>query len=225
MTAAVIPMKPIDLAKCRLADALGPEDRRTLVRTMLCDVVKTLCASKYVDCVYVVTADPDVAELVAPFGAIHIAEAVPRGLNSAINTAAHYLEGIHVDSMLVLPGDVPLATVKEIDTITAAAHPRIMTIVPDHERAGTNAILLSPPGAIAVSFGPGSYEKHIEIAARASMDSKVWFLNGLGRDIDDPGDLELLKRNTTGRPDYAFLNRANLQVSTEQAGLEEPQNI
>ncbi len=66
---AVVPVKRLSLAKQRLAPLLSRNERAELVRTMLHDVLTTLCATPEVSGTIVVTADPDVAKLATLFEA------------------------------------------------------------------------------------------------------------------------------------------------------------
>jgi 2-phospho-L-lactate guanylyltransferase len=218
MITAIVPMKPIALAKRRLSGILPGRERETLVRAMLRDVLTALRASAQVDRRFVVTADPEVAALAMLYGAGHIGEDTPAGLNAAVAMAAQYLENIGAGAMLILPGDVPSVSTAEIDELATLSHPQGMAIVPAHDRDGTNALLLSPPGAIAPSFGPGSFKRHLETGRKAGLAPETCLLDGLGRDIDTPEDLEILLSEKAGQDEYSFLSHAlwrNLE-GTEQ---------
>jgi 2-phospho-L-lactate guanylyltransferase len=100
------------------------------------------------------------------------------------------------------PHPSPLPT-EEWGEGTAAA-PRI-TLVPSRDGDGTNGLLLSPPGAFAPSFGPGSFARHLVQAAERGIACRTVRLPGLGLDIDEPHDLYELMRRTRANPRYAFL--------------------
>jgi 2-phospho-L-lactate guanylyltransferase len=208
MIVAVVPMKALALAKRRLSATLPERERRQLVRAMLCDVLTALRASAHVERTFVVASDPEVAALAARHGAGHIPEEAPAGLNRALATAAGYLEDIGAGAMLVLPGDVPWVTTAEIAELASLSRPGGMTIVPAHDGDGTNALLLSPPGALAPSFGPGSFKRHLEAGHEAGLAPVVCLLEGLGRDIDEAADLDILMRVKESSPEYGFLRQA-----------------
>jgi 2-phospho-L-lactate guanylyltransferase len=65
-------------------------------------------------------------------------------------------------------------------------------IVPDRHRTGTNALLITPPDALAPSFGPGSCERHAALAAAAGVHHEIIELPSLALDIDTPEDLVAL---------------------------------
>ena len=62
-------------------------------------------------------------------------------------------------------------------------------IVPDRHGTGTNALVLSPPDAIAPSFGPGSLARHVAAAEQAGVPHSVEDVPGLALDVDTPADL------------------------------------
>jgi len=212
MIIAVVPMKPLALAKRRLAGTLPEGERRALVRAMFCEVLTALRASAHVERTYVTTSDLELTALAAHHGACHIPEQAPAGLNRAVATAAGYLEDIGAGAMLVIPGDVPLVTAAEIGELASLSRTGGrtggMAIVPAHDRDGTNSLLLSPPGALAASFGPGSFKRHVEAGRKARLAPVVCLFEGLGRDIDTAEDLEILMRSKGGSPEYGFLRQA-----------------
>ena len=64
-----------------------------------------------------------------------------------------------------------------------------VAIVPDRHGTGTNALLLAPPDAIAPSFGPGSFERHVAAARDAGVAYAVERVPTLMFDVDTPDDL------------------------------------
>ena len=68
-----------------------------------------------------------------------------------------------------------------------------MLIVPDRHETGTNALVLTPPDAMAPSFGPGSRERHETDALRAGARHEVVAVPTLALDVDTPDDLECLQ--------------------------------
>jgi 2-phospho-L-lactate guanylyltransferase len=65
-------------------------------------------------------------------------------------------------------------------------------IVPDRHGTGTNALLLTPPGALAPSFGPDSCERHAQLARAAGTHAEVVEVPSLALDVDTPEDLAAL---------------------------------
>lgn len=219
MIAAVVPVKRFAAAKQRLSGVLPARARQVLARTMLDGVLAALRESASAERVYVVTADRDVAAFAARRGAEHIAEDAPAGQSGAVATAVRFLEARGIGTMMTLPGDVPLVTAAEIDALASSLPGRGIAIAPAHDRDGSNALLLAPPGAISFSFGPGSFALHMGAARAAGIEPAICVLEGAARDIDNPEDLRVLVKETAARPEYAFLRAA-----MEETDRKEPQN-
>lgn len=75
-----------------------------------------------------------------------------------------------------------------------------VVIVPDRHGTGTNGLLLTPPGAIAPSFGPDSCERHIGLAREAGATCRVERVPSLLLDIDTGADLAALRERLAGEP-------------------------
>jgi 2-phospho-L-lactate guanylyltransferase len=115
------------------------------------------------------------------------------GLNEAIEAARSVAVARGATAVLVLPADLPSVTSAAIDDIVAAANAvpaphGLVAIVPDRHGRGTNALLVSPPGAIDPAFGEASRAAH---EARAAAAGAAWLELGgpLALDLDTPADL------------------------------------
>jgi 2-phospho-L-lactate guanylyltransferase len=86
-----------------------------------------------------------------------------------------------------------------------------VVIVADRHGQGTNALLLTPPGAMAPSFGPGSFARHAARARAAGATVRVAQAPSLELDVDTPGDLAALRAALADRPDAAPRTRALLE--------------
>ncbi len=86
-----------------------------------------------------------------------------------------------------------------------------VTIVPDRHGQGTNALLITPPGALVPTFGVGSFARHAARARAGDAEVKVVDLPSLGLDVDTPDDLEALRAALDRRPGTAPRTRALLE--------------
>ncbi|MBS9478008.1 2-phospho-L-lactate guanylyltransferase [Ancylobacter radicis] len=195
---AVVPVKDFALAKQRLAPALSADQRRDLVRAMLCDVLETLAASTRLAGTIVITADPQAGLLARHYGARLLFERQVRGLNAAVANVATRLAAEQRAGMLILPSDIPGVSAAEIDRLVAAHPPgRAVSLVPAHDGQGTNALLVSPPAALRFAFGPLSFPLHVTLAQEAGLALRCHDaadFPGLAHDIDQPADLAGLAR-------------------------------
>jgi 2-phospho-L-lactate/phosphoenolpyruvate guanylyltransferase len=97
--------------------------------------------------------------------------------------------------MLALPGDIPRVTAAEIAAILAARRPApSLTIVPAHDERGSNAVLCSPPLVMPLRFGDDSFLPHLATARAQGIEPTIVKLPGVGLDIDQPQDLNALRR-------------------------------
>ncbi|MGH7897717.1 MAG: 2-phospho-L-lactate guanylyltransferase, partial [Candidatus Binatia bacterium] len=83
MRYALLPTKPLALAKSRLAPHLDDANRQALSYAMFHDVLECLCQSPSVDAIAVVTADRKLLDLAIHMRALAVDEGSPRGLNGA----------------------------------------------------------------------------------------------------------------------------------------------
>lgn len=203
---AVLPAKDMVDAKQRLAEALSPAERRLLFRTMYEDVLAALAQATRLAGVAVVTRDPEAGAVARAYGARLIAEPENRGQTAAIERAAAELGASGAAGMITIPGDAPLMTGAEIDAVLDAhGTGRAMTIVPAHDRRGSNCIAVTPPGLIPFSFGNDSFRPHLAAARARGVEPRILDLPGIGLDIDTPDDLRQLIARGGGTRTHAYL--------------------
>jgi 2-phospho-L-lactate guanylyltransferase len=190
-TVAVLPVKSFPNAKQRLSDGLEPELRRQLAEAMLRDVLAAL-APTALDEVIVVTAGEAVAALARGHGASVVTDA-ERGHNAAAAFGVEEALRRGAERVLLVPGDCPALDPGEVDELlTRPGRRPAVLIVPDRHGTGTNALLITPPDALASSFGPGSCGRHVRLAQEAGIHYEVVEVPSLAIDIDTPDDLEAL---------------------------------
>jgi 2-phospho-L-lactate/phosphoenolpyruvate guanylyltransferase len=186
---AVLPIKTLDAAKQRLAQELDPSPRRALVEAMFSDVLVALRRAKLVDQVLVVSKDHGAQRIAGGYGAM-VADDDDRGHNAAALRGIARATDLGIDRVLLVPGDCPLLDPVELDELIArpVQAPSVL-IVPDRHGTGTNALLLTPPGAMAPSFGPESHDRHTQNAASAGVAAQTVEVPSLALDLDTPEDL------------------------------------
>jgi 2-phospho-L-lactate guanylyltransferase len=191
---AVVPVKEFAAAKQRLAGSLPAEARRMLAAAMFEDVLGVLASAPGLAGIVVVTCDPLASTTAERVGARIASEQSREGQTAAVGAAARLLAGEGVGGMLTVPGDVPLISVDEVGAILAAHRPSpSFTIVPAHDRRGSNAVLCSPPDAVPLRFGNDSFVPHLAAARRRGINPTILPLPGIGLDIDRPADLARLR--------------------------------
>ena len=192
-TFAIVPVKRFRAAKQRLDDDLSAGTRRALTEAMVTDVLVALRRSERVDRVVVVTAEPAAEALGRGYGADVIEERDDHGHSEAALVGIADAVERGADRVLLVPGDCPALRPAEVDALLAAAASPGVVVVPDRHGTGTNALVLSPPGAMAPSFGPGSRERHEAAARAAGLEPRIVEAQSLMLDIDTGADLDVLR--------------------------------
>ncbi len=175
----LIPVKRFSEAKGRLAPALTPERRAALARTMAGRVIRSAGHLP----VAVVCDDPEVGDWARRLGALVIWEP-GRGLNGAVQEGLRHLHEAGARMVVVAAGDLPLAD--DLAWVTRFAG---ITIVPDRRHDGTNVIAIPADGRFKLSYGPGSFFRHLERARSLGGPVRVVNAPRLAWDVDLPDDL------------------------------------
>jgi 2-phospho-L-lactate guanylyltransferase len=185
----MVPVKPLDRAKSRLAGALAADERRALSRALLEHVLEVLAASHGLTGVAVVSRDPQVLALAAGRGARAIRE-TGRGLNRALEQGIAWVRDRDAQAALIVPADLPRLTPHDIAAVLALADVGpVVVIAPCRRSTGTNLLLLRPPDVIPPSFGANSFQRHLQVAEAAGAHVQVYRSPTCGLDIDLVTDL------------------------------------
>jgi 2-phospho-L-lactate guanylyltransferase len=188
----LIPIKGLANAKQRLASLLDQPTRTELAQAMLFDVLEALGTWASRPEVGVVTSDPFAIELARQFDFQIIPDNANRSETDAIEMATRYCESRAVDSTLVIPGDVPLIQVQELEQILEAAPAEGSVLAPAADGRGTNAAWRRPAGLFPLRFGNDSFKPHLAAARATNKPCVVLSLPGIALDIDNPADLRQL---------------------------------
>ena len=194
---AVVPFKSLQHAKQRLANYLNAEQRAQLVAAMLEDTLNALIATEGLDRILLVSNDPFAAQLAVRLGIDHQTEpSQTQGLNAVLQTVSDDLARQGYASVLIVHGDLPLLAANELQQLLRQhleLNSRVkISLSPDRAHDGSNCIVCSPPDILRFSYGQGSCEKHLAIAALGGIQSEIVELAGASLDIDEPPDLQQL---------------------------------
>lgn len=200
---AVLPIKRLDEAKQRLAVGIDNERRRALVAAMAADVLEAIGAARTIERTIVVSGDPIVQELASDAGAEVVPDPADVGHSEAALAGIARAEVDGAECVVLLPGDCPLLDPRELDSLLTGIPGSYVGIVSDRRGTGTNALALSPPGAIVPAFGEGSRERHVAAARAAGIPFGIEELPSLQLDLDTPADLVALTRELEAKPGRA----------------------
>ncbi len=205
---AVLPFKGAAGAKKRLAPALDPQEREGLVLAMVRDVLDALVGSRLLAGVVIVSRAPVAAQLAREFGVEALADTAGDLSGAVVQAGEHVARSRGTTGTLFIPGDVPLVTAREIDTVLHA-HTEV-TLVPDANDIGTNAAACSPPNAFEYLFDGKSFKPHIASARRAGFEPCIVRLPGFGLDVDTIAELAAVAANAQGTRTGDFLGRSGI---------------
>jgi len=210
-TLAILPIKSFDAAKSRLAGALGSGARQALAQAMFSDVLAALRRVAGLEAIAVVTSD-ERAIAVAEAERVHVVDDT-----GCEGHSAAALAGIRH-----AVGDTPLLDPAEVGDLLdrSAAAEVAVAIIPDRHGTGTNGLLLTPPGCFEPSFGPGSRERHAELAQAAGLSWTVEPVPSLLHDVDTPEDLAALGEALASRRGLAPSTRGALSQLQRAVAIE-----
>jgi 2-phospho-L-lactate guanylyltransferase len=211
---AVIVARVGNGTKSRLAGALSATQRRELALAMLADVVEVCVGAGSLLAGTLAVVDLADARLVVERGgAIAVTDPGPGDMNAAVLAGLRAARHQGATTAVVLPGDVPLISIADLEALleAAGAAPRAVVVGASRDGDGTNALLLRPPDVIPPGFGPPSVQRHVQAGRAAGARTRVRPDLQLGLDVDTPEDLAFLRSGRPGAHTAAAL--AELPVS------------
>ncbi len=188
----LIPVKSLSTAKQRLAAALNQGHRSQLAEAMLRDVMTAAAGVLGRIDVALVTGDVRAQQLAREFGFSFIEDKINESETAAIAMATIWCEQRGYDTTVVVPGDIPLITSDELNRVLDAAPDEGAVFVPAYDRRGSNCILRRPASIIPLRFGNDSFLPHCEAMRRTGKQLLILEMPGIGLDIDNPHELDLL---------------------------------
>jgi 2-phospho-L-lactate guanylyltransferase len=182
----LIPLKHLDDAKRRLHPAIGSEQRRALMLSMLTHV-STEAVAAGLGPVALASSEPRAPAIADQLGIGLFSDG---GLpwNAGLRYALSLLHPAPA-AVLYLAGDLPLVTSAEIVEL-AAAIPALGIAIGRAHDGGSNALGLRPADAIVPAFGSDhSARAHAGLAQAAGLAVAVVDLPGIALDVDTPADV------------------------------------
>jgi 2-phospho-L-lactate guanylyltransferase len=183
----VVPLRSFSDAKARLAPVLDRDARASLARSMAERVVSAIGDSPAV----VVSSAPDVVAWAKAQGLEVIDD--PGTLDAAADAGRRWVRTRSLARVVVVHGDLPLAT--SLDAVDARVQSGrgVAIIVPDHRDDGTPVLSLPAETPFVFAYGPGSAQRHADEARRCGLEVRIVRDPELGFDIDIADDLRALE--------------------------------
>jgi len=183
----VIPLKPLALAKSRLADTATDALRPGLALAFAEDTVAAALASAAVRDVAVVTDDTLAGHALAVLGARIVPDTPRAGLNAALAHAAAVVRGSRPDSPLAaLNADLPALRPSELTRVLDAAAEFPRAFLPDAAAIGTTLLAVAPGRELLPAFGTDSRSRH---RASGAQELRLTAVDSVRQDVDTGDDL------------------------------------
>ena len=190
--ALLVPMKPLDRAKGRLA-VEPPPLRAELVLAMACDTVTAASTCPLVDVVLVVADSAAGLDPLQRLGATVVVDPQARGLGGdhGLNESLCYAAGVAGarDSdygIASLVADVAAVTPDQLTRVLRAASLHERSFVPDAAGVGTTLVASRHWATFLPEYGEQSRQRHV-LAGFAEITEPD--INGLRLDVDTIADL------------------------------------
>lgn len=206
---AIVPLKTFTEAKQRLAAVLSEAERRELMLAMARDVLTTLSHCRNLTGVLIASRTLEADALAQAFATERFSESPDANLPQTLTQASEYLSRhLQARGVMIIPADVPMIDAEEIDDILAD-HEQV-TLIPDRNNLGTNALLASPADAIPFIFDGRSFEPHLQAALAAGITPAIVTSKNFALDIDTAEDLRALLASAPTTQTGTFLVKSGI---------------
>lgn len=203
---AIIPVKPLNRAKSRLASVLTPENRAQFAEMMFRRLITVVRDTPQIVGVVVISRDTKALSIARELGAKTVQESSPSDLNPALTRATGVLGMWRATATLILPADLPFITSQDVSAIAELGrYNNSVVLATDTAQNGTNAMLVRPLGLIPYAYGENSFERHSIAAKLAGASLEIYESDTISLDVDTPEDLEEFNQRVQ-RDDYDLLS-------------------
>jgi 2-phospho-L-lactate guanylyltransferase len=203
----VLPVKPLNRAKTRLAEVLTKQQRQNLAFHLFENTLQILSKISNQLANYhilLISADHSLLQEAHKYNVYTLFDTdfagendSVRRLNKALQRATQWCASqFKVASLLIIPSDLPYLQLQDLIQLfeLAASIPNSEKIIinPDRNQTGTNAIFLQLTSLtdFKFHFGPDSFKKHQEQAQALGVKTQVMQLPGLSFDLDYDRDFQ-----------------------------------
>ena len=181
------------------------EERQFVSKLCLFNIIDTIQNSKIHDLI-IVSSDKSVQKITQRKDIRFVLEKDDAGVNPAVKRGEDLCKKIGADASLVIPHDLPLLSVMDIDIMCASINRRkeCVVICPSLKFDGTNGLLRRPPSIIETFYDNNSFESHLKIAKSKGV-AKIFLSKKMMVDLDTPEDLK-----------YIFSSRLSEKIKSQE---------
>ena len=183
----VVPLKPLALAKSRLAAATGALLRPRLALAFAEDTVGAVLNCAHVRDVVVVTDDPTAGTALAALGARIVPDTPAAGLNAALAHGVGAIrERLPHARVAALNADLPALRTPELARVLDTARKFPRAFLADAAEIGTTFLSAAPGVELEPAFGGASRLRHLSSGA---VEIRLTGVDSVRRDVDTGEDL------------------------------------
>ena len=192
-TLIIVPINEFSVAKSRLRKSFSRDAINKLViklSSQLLDRVEALLVEfKSVYDLAILTECNKVKSLYKSRNILYISPQKKGTLSEKVSFAERWAVKKNYKTICILPSDLANPTFEDLRDIIFFPMEENMMVICSSYNNGTNALHITIPTNLKFSYGLNSFKKHLTIAKKNKIKTKILHLNSIQLDVDNEKDL------------------------------------
>ena len=192
-TLIIVPINEFSVAKSRLRKSFSRDAINKLViklSSQLLDRVESLLVEfKSVYDLAILTECNKVKSLYKSRNILYISPQKKGTLSEKVSFAERWAVKKNYKTICILPSDLANPTFEDLRDIIFFPMEENMMVICSSYNNGTNALHITIPTNLKFSYGLNSFKKHLTIAKKNKIKTKILHLNSIQLDVDNEKDL------------------------------------
>ena len=192
-TLIIVPINEFSVAKSRLRKSFSRDAINKLViklSSQLLDRVEALLVEfKSVYDLAILTECNKVKSLYKSRNILYISPQKKGTLSEKVSFAERWAVKKNYKTICILPSDLANPTLEDLRDIIFFPMEENMMVICSSYNNGTNALHITIPTNLKFSYGLNSFKKHLTIAKKNKIKTKILHLNSIQLDVDNEKDL------------------------------------
>ena len=192
-TLIIVPINEFSVAKSRLRKSFSRDAINKLViklSSQLLDRVEALLVEfKSIYDLAILTECNKVKSLYKSRNILYISPQKKGTLSEKVSFAERWAVKKNYKTICILPSDLANPTFEDLRDIIFFPMEENMMVICSSYNNGTNALHITIPTNLKFSYGLNSFKKHLTIAKKNKIKTKILHLNSIQLDVDNEKDL------------------------------------
>ena len=192
-TLIIVPINEFSVAKSRLRKSFSRDAINKLViklSSQLLDRVEALLVEfKSIYDLAILTECNKVKSLYKSRNILYISPQKKGTLSEKVSFAERWAVKKNYKTICILPSDLANPTLEDLRDIIFFPMEENMMVICSSYNNGTNALHITIPTNLKFSYGLNSFKKHLTIAKKNKIKTKILHLNSIQLDVDNEKDL------------------------------------